>query len=167
MRRILAVLCCILPSAGYADDIAIEAAIRAIVAADPTAALVTVDADGQPRTRSVDVRPLDDTWTFWIATKPNTRKVTQIEAHRQVTLYFDVDSEGSYVSVMGTARLVDDPATIARITWRDHVSRSAFWPEFPKDYLLIEITPQWIEVIGAGIEADAETWRPQALEVSR
>ena len=167
MRHATALLTLILTGAGHAAPADIEQAIRAIVAQDPTAALVTVDAHGQPRTRSVDVRPLDDTWTFWIATKPNTRKVAQIRAHEKVTLYFNVDAEGSYVSVMGTARLVDDPVTVARITWRDDASRRAFWPDFPQDYLLIEITPQWIEAIGAGIEADPVTWRPQALQVSR
>ncbi len=167
VRSLLAVLCFMLPSTGYTEASAVETAIRAIVAADPTAALVTVDDAGQPRTRSVDVRPLDETWTFWVATNPYTRKVAQIEGHSRVTLYFNVDREGSYVSVMGTARLVDDPEVIARISWRDDASRSAFWPEFPKDYLLIEITPEWIEVLGAGIEADAATWRPQSLEISR
>ncbi len=156
----------LLPAIGFADTAKLEEAIRAIVAADPTAALVTVDSDGQPRTRSVDVRPLDDSWIFWVASNPNTLNVAQIVAHPKVTLYFNVDGEGSYVSVMGTARLVDDPEVVASISWREEAARDAFWPEFPEDYLLIEITPDWIEVIGAGIDADATTWRPQALEIT-
>ncbi len=155
---------CLLAAPVDARDL--EAAIRAVVGKDPTAALVTVDADGQPRVRSVDVRPLDDSLVFWIATKPNTRKVQQIKEHPQVTLYFNVDGEGSYVSVMGRARLVDDPHTIERISWRATDVRAAFWPEFPRDYLLIEVTPGWIEVTGEGIQADAETWRPATLELN-
>ena len=162
-KRTQLALACLLAAPADARDL--EAAIRAVVSKDPTAALVTVDAGGQPRVRSVDVRPLDDSLVFWIATKPNTRKVKQIAEHPQVTLYFNVDGEGSYVSVMGHARLVDDAETVKRISWRKADARAAFWPEFPRDYLLIEVTPDWIEVIGEGIQADAETWRPAALEL--
>ncbi len=159
-----ACLACLLAPPAAAQDL--EGAIRAIVNKDPTGALVTMDAGGQPRVRSVDVRPLDDELIFWVATKPNTRKVAQIEAHPQVTLYFDVDAEGSYVSVMGHARLLDDAETVQRISWRAAEARAAFWPKFPQDYLLIEITPEWIEVIGEGVSADAETWRPAALKLT-
>ncbi len=158
-------LACVLGVPASAQDL--EHAIRAIVNKDPTGALVTLDADGQPRVRSVDVRPLGPELVFWVATKPNTRKVSQIEEHPQVALYFNVDAEGSYVSVMGRARLVDDMETIKRISWRAPEVRSAFWPSFPQDYLLIEITPEWIEVTGEGVPADAETWRPAALELTR
>ena len=161
----LACLLCIPADAADVQDL--EAAIRAIVNKDPTGALVSLDADGQPRIRSVDVRPLDRGLVFWVATKPNTRKVTQIAEHPQVALHFNVDAEGSYVSVMGRARLVEDAETINRISWREPEVRNTFWPRFPEDYLLIEITPDWIEVTGEGVPADTETWRPAALELNR
>ena len=154
-----------LPAAPAAGE-DMEAAVRSVVAADSTAALVTVDAGGQPRIRSVDVRPLDNTLIFWVATKPNTRKVEQIRNNDRVALYFNRDAAGEYVSVMGTAVLVDDPETIARISWRDDAVRRQFWPDFPADYLLIKITPDWIEAVAPGLEADADTWRPQAMKLT-
>ncbi len=89
------------PAALYRVDErpAIEAAARKIIAADRNAALVTVDANGQPRVR-----------TF--------------------------DSERTRM----------------------------FFPDFPKDCVLIEVRPQWIEATGHGIEASADTWRPQAID---
>ena len=103
---------------------------------------------------------------FWIATKPVTRKVEQLRANPLVTLYFNLDQEGSYVSVRGHASTHDDLETIQRITWRDKELSAMFWPNFPEDYLLIKVQPTWIEVLGEGVEADETTWRPQALQAS-
>jgi general stress protein 26 len=139
------------------------AAARTIVAKDSIATLVTLDEDGAPRMRSVEVRPPDEDFVLWIATNPRTRKVAQIRANPKIALHFEVDEEGSYVSLLGTATLHDDEATLREISWRDPEERRAFWPDFPTDYLLIRVQPLWLEVIGEGIEADPVTWRPQAV----
>ena len=119
----------------------LKQAIHAITAKDRTAAMITVDANNQPRVRTVEVRPPDDDLVFWIATKPNTRKVEQLRANPKVTLYFNVDEEGSYVSVMGTATMHADVALAKEITWREPSFRATFWPDFPADYLLIRVQP--------------------------
>ncbi|MEM7019927.1 MAG: pyridoxamine 5'-phosphate oxidase family protein [Pseudomonadota bacterium] len=142
------------------------AAAKTIIGKDPFPALVTIDLDGKPRTRTIEMRPLEDDWIFWFATKPNTRKVNQIKANPKVALYFSQDAEGSYVSVMGTATLHKDLKTINKITWRKKAQRSEFWPAFPKDYLLIRVAPEWIEVTGQGIPAHPDNWRPQAFEAN-
>ena len=149
-RILTGVLCC----AGIAIATASEAdlyvnadhgdlveAARSIIDKDPFPALISLDAEGMPRARTVEIRPLGNDLVFWIATKPNTRKVEQIRHNPKVTLYFSVDSEFSYVSVMGTAVFHEDEGTKAAISWRDEPRRSVFWPNFPKDYLLIEVRP--------------------------
>lgn len=138
-------------------------AIRAIMAGDRYPTLVSVDADGQPRARTVEVSVPDPDMTLWVATRPNTRKVAQLRAAPRATLHYAVDAEGSYVSVMGTATLHDDAETIARHRFQTDASLAAFWPDFPEDYLLIRIRPEWIEVLGAGVEADPDDWRPQMI----
>jgi len=138
-----------------------------IIAKDPFPALISLDADGVPRVRTVEMRPLGDDLEFWIATKPNTRKVDQIRRNPQVSLYFSVDGEGSYVSVMGEALLHEDRATKTSMSWREEAVRSVLWPDFPEDYLLIEIKPNWVEVIGAGVAAHTVDWRPQAIVIDK
>ena len=45
-----------------------------------------------------------------------------------------------------------DPATV-----------QFFWPAFPKDFVMIEVVPDWLEFIGPGLWNDPDTWRPQAV----
>jgi general stress protein 26 len=168
------VLCCaaIAIAAAAKADLYMDAnqgdlvqAARSIIEKVPFPALISLDADGKPRARTVEIRPLGDDLAFWIATRPNTRKVEQIRHNPKVSLYFSVDSEFSYVSVMGTAILHEDEETKATISWRDEARRKAFWPNFPNDYLLIEVRPEWIEVTGEGIATHPIDWRPQAIVV--
>ena len=139
----------------------IEAA-REIIRKDPNVALITIDSEGQPRARTVVARPPEEDMTIWIATRPTTRKVAQIGHNRKVTLYFSVDSESSYVTIMGTATLHDDLSTKEAKKWRSEERRKMLWPNYPNDYLLIKVQPKWMEVLGEGISAHPQTWRPQA-----
>ena len=152
------------------DRAELLAAARQVIAADPVAALVTVDEEGAARIRSVEVRPPDDgdpDFVIWLATQPRTRKVGQIEADPRVALYFESDDDGAYLSIAGLATLHRDVETARRISWRTAEARAQFWPDFPQDYVLIRIVPQWLEVIGFGIEADEETWRPRRVEFGK
>ena len=38
-----------------------------------------------------------------------------------------------------------------------------FWPDFPRDFVMIEVKPRWLEYLGPEIHAHGETWRPQAV----
>jgi len=143
-------------------DELVDAALS-VIQKDAFPALVTVDSEGRPRARTVELRPVVNELSFWVATLPTTRKVQQIRANPNVLLYFSVDGEGSYVSVMGSARLHTDLETKKRMTWRDESARAALFPDYPDDYLLIEILPEWIEVGGQGIEFHPDDWRPQAI----
>jgi general stress protein 26 len=140
---------------------------RQIIVDDPFAALVTVDQHGQPRARTVNVRLPSWDLVIWIATKPNTRKVEQIKNNPNVTLYFNNDLNDSYLSIMGTATLHDDLETINATRWFPDNQLVFLWPEFPKDYLLIKVTPKWFEVLNKRVEADAVTWRPQAVSMEQ
>jgi general stress protein 26 len=123
-------------------------------------ALVTVDAGGQPRTRTVLPFAPEADMTVWIATRPGTRKLEQIAGNARVTLYYTDPEAASYVSLMGVARIRDDAESKRRYR---HPEVAAFWPEYPEGYTLIEVEPVWLEVLGPGVEADEETWRPQEV----
>ncbi|MDZ7806265.1 MAG: pyridoxamine 5'-phosphate oxidase family protein [Gracilimonas sp.] len=141
----------------------IIAAARAIIEDDPTAALVSIDSLDRPRIRSVDTSKPDSSMTIWIATRPDTRKVDQIRGNPNVALYYNDDLQISYVSIMGTALLHDDIETIEANNPFSDEWTSRFFPDYPKNMLLIEIRPTWMEVMGQGIAASEDTWRPQAV----
>ncbi|MEX0942332.1 MAG: pyridoxamine 5'-phosphate oxidase family protein [Pseudomonadales bacterium] len=134
---------------------------RGTMAAARYCALITVDEKGQPRARTVEPFAPDKNFSIWIATRPNTRKVAQIAENPKVTLYYFDAQQRNYVTVMGTARLVVDEDT--KIAMRRPVDSDRLYPDFPDDYLLIEVTPTWLEAIVPGYRGDAETWRPASV----
>ena len=152
------------PEIGDLPEPSREAIIEAaheIMTAAVHCALVTVGADGRPEARMMDPFPPESDLTVWMATNPGTRKVAEMRADRRVTLvYFDRGDPG-YVTLLGDARLVDDPAEkLAR--WKDEWS--LYYPGGPEgsDYLVIEFVPQRIEVVSVkyGIADDPQAWKP-------
>ncbi len=124
-------------------------------------ALITVDKHGRPRARSVDPFLPQDDFTVWVATRPVTRKVDQIRNNPHVTLYYFDAEDKNYVTIMGKARLVDE-RDIKEAKRRD-ADTDRLYPDFPDDYLLIEITPTWLEGIVPGYRGDEKTWQPRAV----
>jgi len=141
----------------------IIAAARAIIEADPVGALISIDSLDRPRVRSVNTSSPDSTMIIWVATRPGTRKVDQIIGNPNVTLYYNVDGEGSYVSIMGQALLHEDQDFIKTNNPFSDEWTNRFFPDYPENMLLIEIQPVWMEVMGQGISATEDTWRPQAV----
>jgi general stress protein 26 len=113
----------------------------------------------------VDPFPPDENFSVWIATRPNTRKVAQIVENPKVTLYYFDDDERNYVTIMGTARLVTDDAT--KTAMRRPADSDRLYPDFPYDYLLIEVTSDWLEAIVPGYRGDRDTWRPASVHFQR
>lgn len=139
-------------------------AARRVIEADPVATLISVDASGRPRARTVDVGGPENDWRFWVATRPTTRKIEQVTRRPVITLHFETDEQGSYVSVMGTARIHrNDLVLFDRHNPIDADLMSTLFPDYPSDYTLIEIRPIWLEVLTAEVEASTATWRPQAV----
>lgn len=147
------------------DTSAIAAAAREVITEARYATLVTLDSDGTPQARIVDPFLPDDDFTIWIATNPRTRKVAEIARDPRVTLlYFDRDG-ASYVTVIGRAERVDDPAMKEKY-WK--TEWAAFYPEghLGDDYLLIRVTARRLEVSAErlGVMNDPVTWRPAIVE---
>jgi general stress protein 26 len=125
---------------------------------------ITNGQDGQPQARIVDPLGPDENFTTWVATNPLTRKVAQIRRDARVTLLcFDTASQ-SYVTILGTAAIVTDPAERAR-RWK-----SDWAPFYPtgaagNDFLLIRVTPKRLEVVSAerGLLGDSKTWLPLSI----
>mgnify|MGYP000854464252 FL=1 len=124
-----------------------------------TCALITLDSEGRPRVRVMDPFIPENDFTVWFGTNPKTRKVEQIKNNPKVTLYYLEPNGSGYVMLHGVAQLVNDQAEKDK-RWK--AEWEAFYPNKQDDYLLIKISPQWLEVISYshGILGDPDTWEP-------
>ena len=135
---------------------------REIMSAARYCALITLDSSSRPQARTVDPFTPDEDMKIWIGTNPRSRKVAEIRRNRRVTLYyFDRDAQ-AYVSISGTARLVNDPKEKAK-RWKDEWKD--FYPDRVRDYLLIVVTPEKLELVNVkkGIVGDPQTWKPPSV----
>ena len=138
--------------------------MRAVVEQVAYPALISIDETGQPRARTVDAFTPDDNWVVWVATKPNTRKVAQIREYPAVTLYYFDVANRNYVTVMGTAELVNDDQVKSRM--RRDSDHAGLYPDFPHDYLLIKITPSIIEGLIPSYRGDPSNWAPFRVDLT-
>jgi general stress protein 26 len=127
-----------------------------------TCALITLDKSGNARVRTMDPFPAKEDLIVWFGTNLHSRKVEQIKGNNKVTLYYlDKDATG-YVTIHGEATLINDDS-IKREYWKK--AWENFYPNYPKGYTLIKVTPLWMEVISEtrGILGDEKTWKPQKI----
>jgi len=134
-------------------------AAREIITSASTCALITVDGKGIPRVRVMDPFLPENDFTVWFGTNPKSRKVAQIKHNPSVTLYYLANDESGYVTIHGTAQIVNDE-TEKEKWWKNEWR--AFYPNRPADYTLIKVSPEWLEVISYafGIVGDPITWEP-------
>lgn len=127
--------------------------------------LVTLGAEGHPQARIMDAFPPDAQMAVWMATTPLSRKVDEIRRDPRVTLsYFDASSM-AYVTLVGRASLVSDPAEKAK-RWKEDWAKIYRDRNRGDDYLLIKVTPIRLEVSAEsqGVKNDPKTWRPVSIE---
>lgn len=134
-------------------------AAREIIAASGTCGLITLDEMNLPMVREMDPFPPENDFTVWFGTNPKTRKVNQTKKNPNVTLYYqDADASG-YVVIHGIAQLVDDQKEKKK-RWK--VEWDAFYPDKADGYLLIKVSPTWMEIVSnsRGIIGNQLTWEP-------
>jgi general stress protein 26 len=138
------------------------AAAKEIIQSADNCALITIDDEGVPRVRAMDPFAPEEDLTIWFGTNSGSRKVDQIKKDPRVSMYY-LDKDGSgYVIIRGKARLVNDPEEKEK-RWK--AEWEAFYPDKTEDYLLIEVTPIWMEVLSPprGILSDPKTWQPPVV----
>lgn len=105
--------------------------------------LITVDENGKPQARTMSPFPPEEGMVIYLGTNPRSRKVKQINNNPNVMVFY-YDTKGfGYVSVAGKARIVDDPEMRA-LYWKESWTR--FYPDPENDYVLIEVTPERLEI---------------------
>jgi general stress protein 26 len=128
--------------------------------------MITLDENGHPQARVMDAFEPEADLSVWFGTHRKTRKVEQLGRDSRMTLtYFDREDPG-YVTLLGTARLVED--TNERTTrWKEEWQ--PFYPGGPAGdgYLLIEFRPFRIEVMSIrhGIADDPQGFKPVTVKL--
>ena len=84
---------------------------REIVDNVPACMAITVDENGCANARVVNPKPVSDTWTVRFVTDRRSRKSAEIERSGCLTLAYQFDAGGAYVSLIGRAVINDDVAT--------------------------------------------------------
>jgi general stress protein 26 len=141
----------------------------ALIARDSSVGMATVDESNRPRLRTVRAFRLKnpatarERFTVFILTRTSTRKIDQIARNPLVTLYFNEDQHVTYATIMGRATVHRDPKDRRLQSFLDSATVKFFWPAFPRDFVMIEVVPEWLEFIGPGLWNDPDTWRPQAV----
>lgn len=138
-------------------------AAREVMSAARYCALITLDSAGRSQARTLDPFPPDENMVVWLGTNSRSRKVAEIRRHPRVALYyFDRDTQ-AYVTIRGLARLVNNPKEKAE-HWKDEWKD--FYPDRAKDYLLIAVKPERLEVVSVkkGIVGDPKTWKPPSVQ---
>ncbi|MFC2134441.1 pyridoxamine 5'-phosphate oxidase family protein [Bacteroidota bacterium] len=117
---------------------------QTIIKSAQSQTLITVDEDGKPQARIMSRFLPDENMVIWLGTRPGSRKVKQIKTNPNVMVFY-YDTKGfSYVSVAGQARIVND-AEKKKQYWKKGWEK--YYPDPDKDYILIEVTPERIEMV--------------------
>jgi general stress protein 26 len=107
--------------------------------------------------------PPEDDMTIWFGTKRTSRKVEEIRHDSRVTLYYADCLGNGYLTITGTAEIVDDPDEKTR---RWNQNWETFYPDREKDYILIKVMPDQLDLLSMkhGIMGDEETWRIPTID---
>jgi general stress protein 26 len=141
----------------YPSDTLLAAA-RDIMEAARYCALVTLDETGQPTVRTMDPFEPGDDMVVWFGTNRRSRKVEHIRNDPRVAIHYLAPEGDGYVTIMGTARIVDEPSVKARY-WKDEWEQ--FYTGSREDYVTIAVTPETLEVLdySKGVAGAADTWK--------
>ncbi len=133
-------------------------AAREIIDASGTCAFITLDDKSIPMARIMDPFPPESDFTVWFGTNAESRKVDQIKNNPNVTLYYQDSDASGYVVIHGTAQIIDDQKE-KQERWKD--AWEAFYPNNREGYLLIKVSPDWMEILSysRGIVGDSITWQ--------
>ena len=162
------------PVAGHSQDKVLTDSVNAkliigakeIMAAAGVCTLITLDEEGNARARAMDGFPPDNNFIIWFGTNPKSRKVFQIQHNSSVTLYYFDKATASYVTIHGSAEIINSQEEKGN-HWKEEWHN--FYPDYPENYGLIKVTPEWMEVISEsrGIIGNPLTWQPPVVRFKK
>jgi general stress protein 26 len=120
-------------------------------------AFITIDSLGVAHARAMDPFLPEEDFTVWMATKPSSLKIKQLQGNNNVTLYYFDEESVSYVTLQGTASIVhsrNEKEKFWKKEWKN------FYKNRTSDYALIKFIPKVGNVISEKykILGDSITW---------
>jgi general stress protein 26 len=133
-------------------------AAREIIESAATCALITLDDNNLPMVRTMDPFTPEADFTIWLGTNSESRKVNHIKNNPNVSLYYQDGDDSGYVVIHGKAQIIDDEQEKQK-RWKKEWE--AFYPNNRDGYLLIKVSPEWMEILSItrGINGDPRTWK--------
>ena len=127
---------------------------------------ITLDKNGQPKSRIMEPFAPDNDFIIWMATNPKSRKASEIKANSTATLNYFNKNTTEYVSLMGNAYLVNDEE-IKSQKFKDGWDK--FYPNKKEDYLLIKFIPNSLELVSVNNQypGDSITWKPTQITLRK
>lgn len=112
-----------------------------------SAMLVTHNADGRLDARPMRVAEVEPAGALWFLTSRSSRKVNEIAGDARVLLVYEDDNQ--YLSIAGTARVVDDGPRTRRL-WKE--PHKVWFPKGPDDpdLVLLSVEPEIAEFWDVG-----------------
>jgi general stress protein 26 len=120
--------------------------VREMMAAVPYCFFMTQNGNGRINARLMQPFPPEEDLTLYFGTSPNSRKAADIRANQRVSVAFQSNQENAYVTLNGSARLIDNLADRQRYWLAEW---QPFFPYGPDgdDYVLIRFAPDRIETL--------------------
>jgi general stress protein 26 len=120
-------------------------------------AFITIDSLGVAHARAMDPFLPEEDFTVWMATKPSSLKIKQLQGNNNVTLYYFDKESVSYVTLQGTASIVNSRNEKEKF-WKKEWKN--FYKNRTSDYALIKFIPKVGNVISEKykIFGDSITW---------
>ena len=139
-------------------------AAREMIAGIRFCALITLDKEGHPQSRTMDPFLPDSNMVVWFGTNRSSRKVQEIKNNPIATLYYQAENGAGYVVLKGNAHWVDDPQLKLKY-WKS--DWEAFYPESRENYTLIKFVPFHLEIVDYkhNLVGDTVTWEAPNLEL--
>tara|TARA_B100000795_G_scaffold20395_1_gene13615 strand:- start:838 stop:1401 length:564 start_codon:yes stop_codon:yes gene_type:complete len=125
-------------------------------------AFITIDSLGVANARAMDPFLPDENFTVWMATKPSSLKVKQLQGNNNVTLYYFDEQSVSYVTLQGIASIINS-RNEKEIFWKKEWKN--FYKNRTSDYTLIKFIPKTGSVISEKykILGDSITWKTPTI----
>ena len=123
---------------------------------------VTLDSNQNPVSRLMDPHVYNNDFEIYLVTNPKSRKVTHVLNNNNISLNFISKEGDSYVSINGTALIINDFSKKKKY-WKS--TWTPYYKDWNNDSILIKIHTKSLEIVSSSndISSNPVTWKPTTI----